>query len=483
MELRSARHVRGRESNLPPGHFVAAYVHYESLEMVETLRGNKEPVQTDQPPLVAGKWRSMTMATHSVSSDGASSRLASHIPRRSSFAPQSATTVRAHYQPIVSIRTGATWALEALARGEDPVSGETLAPLAMFAAAERKGCLAELDRECRRAALAGFVEGASSETILSINWDVRGLADAEADPGQFLRDALAVGLPPSRIAIEILEQRAADVSALAAFVAMRRAEGFLIAVDDCGTGHSSTERVVLLEPDVIKLDRSLVHGIARSIPRREACRSLAEMARSIGAIVVAEGIEREEDLEEIALLGIELVQGFLLARPGPDVSSTIGVAEAAVRARRNAIEARAVASLRARRATRRAHDAVVAALATALSGIALAEVEQRMRLELAARRDLEAVYALDPTGTQFTPTLLSAGAHSKAGFRPTAQGANLALKDYFLEVVHGEGTYVSRPYVSMASGRRCITHARRIELADDAWMVLCCDLPEGSESA
>ena len=74
--------------------------------------------------------------------------------------------------------------------------------------------------------------------------------------------------------------------------------------------------------------------------------------------------------------------------------------------------------------------------------------------------------------------VIAPGARRKKGFRPTMVGADLALKDYFIEVSFGASSFATRPYVSMASGRVCVTHARRVELSDGLEVVLCCDLPE-----
>lgn len=390
-----------------------------------------------------------------------------------------AGTVRTAFQPIVSIRTGHAWGLEALTRAVEPATGRIIPPLLLFAEAEEDGLLGAFDRYCRRIALETFGAVAhSTDAVLSLNWDVRTLGTPDHDPDQFLRVAERQGVPPERIVIEVLEERASDLDALVRFVSERRAEGFLIAVDDYGTGHSTPERLVRLEPDIVKIDRALVHGVGHSTPRRETCRTIAELARGIGAIVIAEGVETDQDLAALSMMGIELVQGFVFARPGFDVTAVVAEAERSVAERREFLRTSAANELVRRRAMRAVHDGIVAAIAHALRVTPVGTLQTAIDALAASIAGVEAIYVLDSSGVQLTPTRFAPGAHPKRGFRPTTVGSDLALKDYFLEVSFGDGSFSTRPYVSMASGRACITHARKVDLVDGTSVVLCCDLPE-----
>lgn len=390
-----------------------------------------------------------------------------------------AGTIRTAFQPIVSIRTGETWGLEALSRAIEPATGKVIPPLLLFAEAEEKGLLAGFDRYCRRVAVESYGDAKTDpNAILSLNWDVRTLSSPDHDPHQFLRVIERHGLAPERVLIEILEERAGDVDELVKFVQDRRAEGFLIAVDDYGTGHSTAERLVRLEPDVVKIDRALVHGVSRSVLHRETCRTIAELARSIGAIVIAEGVERNEDLAALAMIGIELVQGFLLAKPSFDMASVVAEAESSVAVRREFLRTSAANELGRRRTVRSSHERIVDEVASSLRTATTAALDLAVDTLASTVEGIEAVYVVDVEGTQLTPTVFAPGARRKKGFRPTTTGADLALKDYFIEVSFGATSFATRPYVSMASGRVCVTHARRVELSDGLEVVLCCDLPE-----
>ena len=95
-----------------------------------------------------------------------------------------------------------------------------------------------------------------------------------------------------------------------------RLRGAQLAVDDLGAGYAGLRQVMRLQPDVLKLDRSLVSGVSTDPAKAPMIDALVRYARRIGAVVCAEGIETMEDLEALADLDVTLGQGYALARPG-----------------------------------------------------------------------------------------------------------------------------------------------------------------------
>ncbi len=93
--------------------------------------------------------------------------------------------------------------------------------------------------------------------------------------------------------------------------------GFEIAVDDMGAGYSGLEKIVHLNPNYLKFDLMMVRDIDTSFVKREMLKAIHSLAENVGADVIAEGIERKEELETLKELGIRYGQGFLFARPNP----------------------------------------------------------------------------------------------------------------------------------------------------------------------
>jgi diguanylate cyclase (GGDEF)-like protein len=143
--------------------------------------------------------------------------------------------------------------------------------------------------------------------------------DALGSPGLLeLADRL-----PSRLVIEITEQRAVqDYAVLREQLAPWLARGVAVAIDDAGAGYASLEHVVEMRPDFLKLTRGLIAEIDKDANRQALLRALAAFAREVGATIVAEGVERREELEILRDAGIGMAQGWLFGRPGapwPDV--------------------------------------------------------------------------------------------------------------------------------------------------------------------
>jgi len=108
----------------------------------------------------------------------------------------------------------------------------------------------------------------------------------------------------------------ADYDELAAALAPLRASGMRLAIDDVGAGFSSLRHIVTTKPDVIKLDRTIVDGVATDPVLATLNRSLVEFAHGSGATVVAEGIETLDDARALAAVGVDYGQGWYFGRPG-----------------------------------------------------------------------------------------------------------------------------------------------------------------------
>jgi EAL domain-containing protein (putative c-di-GMP-specific phosphodiesterase class I) len=213
--------------------------------------------------------------------------------------------VSAAFQPIVDLGDRSVHAWEAL--GRVAPTGR-LAPDAALAMAERVGRSADLETAFWDAvAAAGPPPG---DAALFVNVGTAALTD----PGMVERLADL----PAHVVIEITERVAAsDDDLLLRTVERLAALGTRFAVDDIGNGYSSLRRVLDLAPDYLKLDASLVHGLAADGRLRAALDAVVAFARAVDARLVAEGVERFDDLLVLVDSGVDLAQGFLLGRPGP----------------------------------------------------------------------------------------------------------------------------------------------------------------------
>jgi EAL domain-containing protein (putative c-di-GMP-specific phosphodiesterase class I) len=171
----------------------------------------------------------------------------------------------------------------------------------------------DLELHTARLAVAGFQAelAHSPQTYLAVN----------ASPGLLYRPALLevlAELPPNRVIVEITEQRQFDsYDQLRETVCLVHERGMRVAVDDMGSGFAGLQRLVDVRPEIVKLDKTLTSEIDSDPPRRALVAAMRHFADDMGITIVAEGIEREEQLVVLRDIGIDCGQGYLLGRPGP----------------------------------------------------------------------------------------------------------------------------------------------------------------------
>ncbi len=210
-------------------------------------------------------------------------------------------------QPIVDLRTRRAHAYEALARFG--VSGGE-SPLQWFSLADELGMRQELELACMRAALELF-EHRPPGSLLSINLSGPLLQDART------REILAAQVSLEGLMIEITEDALLEDDArLQAAIAPLAERGVRFAVDDMGAGYSGLRQIISLRPSYLKLDRGLVRGIDADPERAAMVAAMLGYAQSTGGYLVAEGVETAEELSTLVGLGVPLVQGYYLGRPG-----------------------------------------------------------------------------------------------------------------------------------------------------------------------
>lgn len=213
------------------------------------------------------------------------------------------------YQPIVDIQTRRVYAYEALVRGKDGSGAGAV--LSRVTDDNRY----RFDQTCRVKAIE-IAARLGLDTRLSINF----LPNAVYDPKTCIRATLAEaarhGFPIEQIMFEVTESEPVrDPVHLQGIFNEYRNQGFITAIDDFGAGFAGLNLLSQFRPEIIKLDMGLCQGIADDKVKRAIAEGIISTATSLEIKVIAEGIERKEDLETLAGMGVNLFQGYLLARP------------------------------------------------------------------------------------------------------------------------------------------------------------------------
>jgi EAL domain-containing protein (putative c-di-GMP-specific phosphodiesterase class I) len=227
------------------------------------------------------------------------------------------------YQPIVALRDRSVAGYEALLRWRHPARG-LLGPGELVPVAEETGAIVPigrwvLERACTALADLAADGSGGSPVYLTVNLSAKQLAVPRLAEG--LAETLrATGAPPERLVLEITESALMDdPDAARATLAQVRDLGVRLFLDDFGTGYSSLSYLHRFPLSGVKLDRSFVASMLDDPASAKVVRAVAGLARQLELGAVAEGIEEEAQAAALAELGFEHGQGYLFARPGPDL--------------------------------------------------------------------------------------------------------------------------------------------------------------------
>ncbi len=216
------------------------------------------------------------------------------------------TSIWMAFQPVVSLKSKRIFAYEALLRSEETMLGN---PCALLSAAERLGRVGEIGRMVRdRVALE--VPSCPAQFVF-VNLHSHDLLDDHLYDSNSLLSKVA-----DRVVLEVTERASlASVTDIEARMAQLRGLGFRIALDDLGAGYSGLASFTTLQPEVVKYDMSLVRGVESSPTRRKVISSMTSLFAEMDMRVVAEGVETTAERDTLTELGVDLLQGYLFAKP------------------------------------------------------------------------------------------------------------------------------------------------------------------------
>ena len=223
-----------------------------------------------------------------------------------------------HFQPILSATDGNIYGYEALTRitSELPLAFDDVGD--MFRKAREADAISSLDLHCRRnairdAALLGINDKGS---YLFINICPETVMDPAYRIGMTDEIAEQWGMPKEKIILELSEVTVLkDYRLFKEAIALCRAQGYKIAIDDFGAGLGGLKILSDVEPNYVKIDRHSISGIDKNLMKFNMVESVATACHRIGIKVIAEGVEQQEEVDVIVNMGVELLQGYLLGKP------------------------------------------------------------------------------------------------------------------------------------------------------------------------
>ena len=392
--------------------------------------------------------------------------------------------VEAHFQPIISLKRRRVMGLEGLARGIQPESRSLISPLDLFHEAAQQGLQVDLDRLCRKKAMDDFrlVHALSPDLILSLNLNTAILDQGVSGSGHLRSQVFEMGLKPQNIAIEIIESEVEDLKELQRFVEVYRGYGFLIALDDVGAGHSNLNRIPLIKPDILKIDRFLIQGIHRDFYKQEVLKSLARMARHLGTLIIAEGVETQEEAICLLDMDVDMIQGYYFAKPQRHDQLEMDSVLSRVDELSGAFKNHFLKRLGFKKLNMNRYFATLFEIQVDLGQMHPVHFDAILKRMAGKFPHLESLYILDEAGLQVTDCVFNEVGRNQRNpviFRPSLKGSDHTLKDYYYFLMEGglnKTSYLTEPYLSMASGNSCVTLSSIFQNVTGRKYILCLDI-------
>lgn len=383
------------------------------------------------------------------------------------------------YQPMVSIKRKQVIGYQAFSRGTGKGHGELINPEMLLSEAEKYGLILDLDRLFRKKSLENFREyhAAYPGYLLSIKMESSAIRTGLGSK-HFLKAVEKSGIDPSCIIIEMMESEFEDITPLAEFVNNYRPHGFMVAMTGLGPDFSNWDRIIKLRPDLIKLDMSVIRAIDSDVLNQEVVRSLIKLSHNTGSLVVAEGIETEDEALKVLELNADVLQGFFLSVPLPgdklktgDVSHRIDEVSASYRDTRNR-------RLRAQEKDLREFDS--------LTDYIIQEIKEGdtlpggiLKSTAHGLNGIECIYILDECGIQVSETVVNPDIRNYRKsriFHPDNKFSDQSNKEYYFNLVNGQDRFISEPYISGATGNMCITISKKYTGREGRRRILCIDI-------
>lgn len=390
--------------------------------------------------------------------------------------------LHSNFQPIYSLSHRRPIGYEGLLRAHNTL-GQKVSPPDAFNSVQSISHQIELDRLSRYLHVNNYLRQNNGNDWLFLNVHPSVLIHGN-EYGDFFSDLLNnTGIDPNKIVVEIVEDSIEDKGLLIDTVNYYREQGCLIAIDDFGTGNSNFDRVWKIEPDIVKLDKSIVGDIKGNKVVERMLPNLVSLIHECGSLVLLEGIENEEQALVAVDSGADFVQGFYLAKPDKQLvndvtSESLGDGGLDLSYLCSAYQSRVNQHERNRN---KLIDTYIEAFTLVSAAIQESgEFEEAIR-DFLCLSGIERCYMLNRRGQQIGVNLFPDG-HAELfpqrfAILEDQAKASWYRRSYFRRAINAPGqVHLSRPYLSMTAGIVCITLSILIKSSSGKDMVLCCDI-------
>ena len=379
------------------------------------------------------------------------------------------------FQPIYSLSHCRVVGYEGLLRAIDGEQ-KPVSPQHVFSSARGEPEIVYLDRLSRALHMQNFISQGDSSNWLFLNVNPQVIVQGKYY-GSFFKDLLEYhNMAPERIVVEIIEGAIADEEQLSESVNFYKELGCLVAIDDFGAGHSNFERIWRMAPDIVKLDRSMIVQASEKSMARRVLPGIVSLIHEAGSLVLIEGVETLDEAMIAMDTEVDLVQGNYFASPLAKLPDAISSRK--IQGLFHDYNATAPQQVRYQKLSNYS-TAFAESAAKLQAGYAF----QQACAGLLEIEGADRCYLLNQLGVQIGASLISAPNNQigDSRYQPLADGlgANWIRRPYLRRALqHPRELQVTRPYLSIATGRLCVTISIAIKIFDQT-QVLCYDVDWG----
>lgn len=372
-----------------------------------------------------------------------------------------------YFQPIISLKENKIIGYEILLRGI--INNQLTSPKSIYNIFESNSEIIDFDFKVIKHHLKEISKIYNENYLYSINLSFPRERLSSIDEtmlrlniNEMVEKVKEYKMCTENIIIEISENEIGSSIQQINFVKQLKEKGFLIALDDIGKNNSNFSKLVDLKPNILKIDKSLIKDIEKSGYKSSIVKNIISISEETGSIIIAEGIEKIEELEKISWLGCDLVQGYFYSKPMEIEEMDIKNIVSKIEYGKNRIVK--YIDIRMKQIIDNEimfNDIITQAERTfMLFGNEFSAFAFNLFRKFSK---IEAVYLLKENGVQISDTFLNKDIEINKNkiFHPAKLGDNHDLKEYYYNLKY-KNIYISDVYISKATGNKCITISKKI---------------------
>lgn len=286
-------------------------------------------------------------------------------------------------------------------------------------------------------------------------------------------------LKPENIVLQIVECTMENAEDLKEFIKVYRSKGFLVALSGIGSGFTNLDKISYVEPDIIKISPNITKDIYRDYYKQEIFKSLINLCKNISTLVVATGIESEDQAIICMELGADMIQGEFIPKEENLSFEAIQNIETNIKKIGNKYKNYMTEQIDMEKSKHKHYDNIIEKIIKNLSLNNYDMFDDELDNVINKYKDFECIYVLDHNGIQVsgTKTLMKNLRKQKALiFKPAQRGTDHSLKKYYYYLKNmGLDKYVTEAYVSLATGNLCVTISKKFKDSLGGEYILCID--------